>query len=119
MVKPEILLMAILVYLVGFNHSAPILLGDITDTTNIVEIKCYLCNECYVVDKYLSLNLHPSDTTCPNVLKEFQTISVNGSNDINKHEEVDYGECSKAVELFLNPPIDQGLYKDRVVKNGN
>ena len=119
MVKPEILLMAILVYLVGFNHSAPILLGDITDTTNIVEIKCYLCNECYVVDKYLSLNLHPSDTTCPNVLKEFQTVSVNGSNDINKHEEVDYGECSKAVELFLNPTIDQGLYKIRVVKNGN
>ena len=89
MVRLEILLMA-MACLFGFNHSAPATLKD----SDIVEIKCYLCNECYVVDKYLSLNLHPSDTTCPNVLKEFQTVSVNASN--NKYEEVDYGECSKA-----------------------
>ena len=95
MVKLEILLMA-LAFLVGFNHSAPLEETKI----NIVEIKCYLCSQCYFVDKYLSLSLHPSETTCPNVLKEYQTVSVNASN-IKKYEAADYGECSQAVELFL------------------
>ena len=61
-----------------------------------IEIRCYICNECYVVEKYIIEHLHPNETTCPNVLKEFHTVNTSDSKN-------QYAECGKTLEINLNP----------------
>ena len=72
------------------------------NTTTAIEIRCYICNECYVVEKYITEHLHPNETNCPNVLKEFHT--VNTSDLKNQYE-----ECGKTLEIVLNPDYDKVL----------
>ena len=72
-------------------------------TENItIEIRCYICNECYVVEKYVTEHLHPNETNCPNVLKEFHTVNTSDSKN-------QYTECGKTLEMILNPDYDKAL----------